>query len=258
MDISVVVLTKNEESVIEKCIASAEFAKEVIVLDSGSSDATCEIAQKLGARIFCREFHGNFSEQRNCADKFAECEWIFHLDADETVSSELVSELVLFFASGENEKYAAANIPRKELIFGKWMEHGGWYPQRKLRLYRKGCGSWVGKVHERVEVTGEVRTFNGPILHDSYSSIQVFVEKFNRYSSIDAEVAYSEGKRFKLGKLLFQPFERFFGRYIIHKGYRDGFHGFAVALLIGMNYFLMNLKLWESDYQQKIGKERSL
>ena len=251
LNISVVILTKNEESVIERCIKSVTFAREVVVLDSGSSDSTCDIAKKLGARILFHKWPGDFSEQRNTAGQYAGCQWILQLDADETVTSELVSEIEHFFACGDSEKFAAARFPRKELIFGKWIENGGWYPQHKLRLYRKGAGTWVGKVHENLQVNGDVYTFRAPILHDSYRDVHTFIEKFNRYSTIDAEVAFSERKRFSLGKLFFQPLERFFGRYIIKKGYRDGFHGFVLATLIGMNYFIRYLKLWEKEFSVK-------
>jgi len=250
-DICVVILTRNEASVIERCITSVPFARKILVLDSGSSDDTCKIARNLGAQVIYHEWPGDFSRQRNIADSYVDCPWIFHLDADETVTSEMAAEIKQFFASGDFEKFGVGRFPRKELIFGRWIEHGGWYPQHKPRLYRKGAGYWMSKVHEHLEVEGEVHTFTAPILHDSYRDVHTFIEKFNRYSSLDAEIAFAEGKHFSLLKLFFQPMERFLGRYIIHKGYRDGFHGFVIASLIGLNYFMRYLKLWEKEYRTR-------
>ncbi len=249
-DLSVVVLTKNEEAVIGRCMASVPFASEIVVVDSGSSDRTCAIAAELGARVVHEPWTGHFGDQRNRADGHARCGWILQLDADETVSAELAEELAAFFALPPAAECAGARFPRKELIFGRWIEHGGWYPQYKFRLYRKGAGRWTGRVHEDFQLHGATaHTFVHPILHDSYRDIQTFIEKFNRYSTLDAETAFAAGKRFSIWKLLFQPLERFVGRYVVHKGYRDGFHGFVIALLIGMNYLMRYLKLWEMHYR---------
>lgn len=250
-DLTIVILAKNEERVLARCIASVPFAAEVLVVDSGSTDRTCALAQELGARVVTEPWPGNFAEQRNRGDAHVRTGWVLQLDADETVSAELASELAAFFAAGKHEQVAAGRFPRKELIFGKWIEHGGWYPQYKLRLYRKGTGNWIGRVHENyVGYPGKPFTFQSSIMHDSYGNIETFMEKFNRYSSIDAEEAFLAGHRFSLFKLFFQPMERFFGRYIGHKGYRDGMHGFVLALLVGFNYFMRHIKLWEKHYRQ--------
>lgn len=251
--LSVVVLAKNEEESIAACLRSAAFAGEAVVVDSGSVDRTQEIARETGARVVVAPWPGDYSVQRNRGDGVATGEWVFQLDADETVSPELAAEIAAFFASGLDRTCGAARMPRKEIIFGKWVRHGGWYPQHKLRLYRKGGGVWTGRVHEHYAVRGPIHTFAAPIVHDSYRSVHLFVEKFNRYSSIDADSEFAAGKPFRLWKLLFTPLERFFGRYVRHGGYRDGYHGFAVAALIGLNYFLRYLKLWEKRYKAGAG-----
>jgi glycosyltransferase involved in cell wall biosynthesis len=250
LDISVVILTKNEERVIERCIASVPFAREICVFDSGSSDATCQIAEGLGARVVNLPWPGDFAVQRNIADSHTRSGWVLHLDADETVSSELAAEISDFFVNNLEMKYSAGQFPRKELIFGKWIEHGGWYPQYKLRLYRQGSGKWTGKVHEHFEGVGNVFSFTSVMLHDSYKDIQTFLEKFNKYTSIGVEKEFIERKKFNLYKVFLQPAERFIGRYICHKGYRDGFHGFVLASLIAFSYFISNLKLWEKYYKE--------
>lgn len=250
LDITVVILAKNEADVIKKSIRSASFARDILVVDSGSSDKTCEIAKELGARVIYNEWPEDFSSQRNFADACTKFEWIFHLDADETLAPEFASELTGFFKSGLNKRFYAGRFPRKEFIFGKWIRHGGWYPQYKLRLYKKGAGKWIGKVHEHFESSGDVFTFASAIHHESYKDVHTFIEKFNRYSTLDAKDEFSKKRMFRPFKLLFQPIERFLGRFIIHKGYLDGFHGFAIASLVGLNYFLRHLKLWERYYME--------
>jgi len=245
VDLSVLILARNEEDRIGDCIASARFARDVVVVDSGSTDGTPDIARGLGAKAVEAPWPGNFSTQRNRAEAFAACDWVLQLDADEVVTPELADEIRAFFRSGLHATHPSARMPRKEIVFGKWVRHGGWYPQYKLRMYRKGAGSWTGRVHEKYETHGPVHTFANPIVHDSYRDIPVFVDKFNRYSTIDAEEDFAAGRKFRLHKLFLVPLERFFGRYVRHRGYRDGFHGFALAALIGLNYFLRNLKLWE-------------
>jgi glycosyltransferase involved in cell wall biosynthesis len=249
--LSVLILAKNEGDRIRECIASAQFAREVVVVDSGSTDGTRDIARGSGARVMETPWPGDFSMQRNRAEAFAACDWVLQLDADEVVTPELAGEIRAYFRSGLHATLPCARMPRKEIIFGKWVRHGGWYPQYKLRMYRKGAGSWTGRVHERYDSPGPVHTFANPIVHDSYRDIPLFVEKFNRYSTIDAEEDFAAGRKFRLHKLFLVPAERFLGRYVRHRGYRDGFHGFALAALIGLNYFLRHLKLWELHYRRR-------
>jgi len=251
--LSAVIITKNEEKNIGKCLESVAFAGEAVVVDSESVDRTREIAQGAGAVVVIEPWPGGYSVMRNQADRHARGEWILQIDADETISLELAREIADFFASGLDRVYAAARMPRKEIVFGKWLRHGK-FTAALLRLYRKDAGAWEGAVHEHFTTDGPVHDFANFIVHDSYESVHVFIEKYNRYSSIDAERAFADGKPFRLYKLFFTPIERFFGRYIVNKGYKDGFHGFVAAALIGMNYFFRYLKLWEKQYKAGAGK----
>ncbi|GAB4299986.1 MAG: glycosyltransferase family 2 protein [Desulfuromonadia bacterium] len=245
-ELTVVILTKNEERVIARCIDSITFPADILVFDSESTDATVSIATARGARVVTESWQGDFSAQRNRADTHVVTPWVFHLDADEIVSPELAEELKALFVDPTRIGTTIARIPRNELIFGKWIEHGGWYPQYKLRLYRRGVGHWTGRVHEDFVGYRETPyTFRGAILHDSYRDVQTFIEKFNRYSTMDAETAFAGGSRFSFMRLIFQPIERFIGRYVVHRGYRDGMHGFVLAFLVALNYVMRQLKLWE-------------
>jgi glycosyltransferase involved in cell wall biosynthesis len=249
--VTVVILARNEEDVIERCIRSAFFAKEILVVDSGSTDSTPEIAQRLGARVVAKDWPGDFSIQRNFADANARFPWVLQLDADEIITAELAGEISDFFARGLYQRYSAGQFPRKELIFGRWIEHGGWYPQYKLRLYRKGSGNWTGNVHEHFTCAGEIYKFHSEIRHDSYKDVHTFITKFNAYTSLGVREKFSNKKKFSLLKIFFQPLERFWGRYVVHKGYRDGFHGFIIASLISLTYFIEQVKLWEMYYKEK-------
>jgi len=253
--LSVVIITKNEEACIGKCLESVAFAGEVVVVDSGSVDRTKEIAEAAGARVVYAPWPGDYSVQRNRADEHARGEWVFQIDADETVSTELAGEIAGFFASGLDRSNAAVRIPRKEIMFGKWLRYGG-FSANLLRMYRRGTGTWKGKVHEHYVTDSPVYAFADHIVHDSYESIHVFVEKYNRYSSIDAEQEFANGKPFRFYKLFLVPLERFFGRFVRHAGFRDGFHGFVAAAMIGLNYFLRYLKLWEKRYKAAAPKAK--
>ena len=251
--LSVVVLAKNEEALIGRCLESVLFAGERIVLDSGSVDRTREIAGVAGARVVDVSWPGDFAVQRNRADEYIQGEWVLQIDADEMVSRELAEEISGFFASGLHRSNVAAQTPIKEIIFGKWLRHGG-FSIKPIRMYRKSAGEWQGRLHEHYVTKGPVHVFTNHIVHDSYISVHVFVEKCNRYSSIDAEQIFAEGKPFRLYKLFFTPLERFFGRFILHAGFRDGFHGFVAAAMIGLNYVLRFLKLWEK-HKAAAGKQ---
>ena len=249
--ITVVILTRNEAASIAQCIESIPDGCVILVVDSGSTDETCKIATEKGARVIVSPWPGHFAQQRNLADANVHTDWILHLDADETFSAEMAGELREFITSGAYTASIVGRFPRKELIFGKWIEHGGWYPQYKLRLYKRNCGHWEGRVHENfVGYNALPHTFHGPLLHDSYRDIHTFIDKFNRYSSLDADEAIQAGNSFSFLKMFFQPLERFIGRYIVHKGYRDGMHGLVLAALIAMNYFMRYIKIWEKQYRK--------
>ncbi|MDD1751293.1 MAG: glycosyltransferase family 2 protein [Methanothrix sp.] len=248
--ISAVIITGNEEKKIERCLKSIDWVDEIIVVDSFSTDRTVEICKRYTDKIYQHTWPHSSSEQRKFADRYANNDWVLALDADEVVTIGLRDEIIKVFTSEPHADLFM--IPRQEYVAGKWIKAGGWYPQYKTLLYRKSMGEWIGPIHLKVITRGAIVNLNHPILHDGYASFRVFMDKFNYYSTIESESDYAvHKKRFNLFRALFKPIERFFGRFIKHQGYRDGVHGFFMAAVISVNYFLRELKLYEYSYREK-------
>ncbi len=248
--ITAVIITFNEEQKIERCLKSLDWVDEIIVVDSFSTDSTVPICRRYTDKVYQHPWPNNYSEQRTRAQEYAAHDWVLFMDADEVVTKALKDEIVARFAPGPDAD--AYRIPRREFFGGKWITAGGWYPQHKTILFRKSCGGWVNPIHEKFVPQGKVEQLAHPILHDGYGDFKTFMEKFNHYSSLEAERTFREGRRsFSLVKALFKPLERFFGRYIRHQGYRDGVHGFYMAAIIAFNYFLQEFKFYERLYQEQ-------
>ncbi len=247
--ITAVIITFNEEQKIERCLKSLDWVDEIIVVDSFSKDRTVDICRRYTDKVYQHPWPHSSSEQRKVADRYASNDWIFALDADEIVTTGLRDEILEEFAKGPHADLY--RIPRKEYFAGKWISAGGWYPQYKNILYRKSRGAWVGPIHLKVVTQGTIKDLKHPILHDGYTSFRVFMDKFNYYSSIEAESDYRGlQKRYSLLRALFKPVERFFGRFIRHRGYRDGVHGFYMAAVIAINYFLRDMKMYEHQFME--------
>ena len=250
MKISAVVITFNEENKIERCLRSLYWVDEIIIVDSFSTDRTVEICRQYTDRVYQHPWPHSSSQQRNIADRYATNDWILALDADEVATIGLRDEILKEFTNGPRADLFM--IPRREYFAGKWIKAGAWYPQYKTNLYRKSLGAWEGPIHLKVITRGTIAYLEYPILHDGYVSFKAFMDKFNYYSSIESEGDYVKlHKRFSLLRALFKPWERFFGRFIRHQGYRDGIHGFFLAAVIAFNYFLRELKLYEYSYKEK-------
>ncbi len=250
MKISAIVITFNEEQKIERCLKSMTWVDEIIIVDSFSADRTVEICKRYTAKIYQHPWPHSFSGQRAIAVNYTKNDWILALDADEVVTAALQQEIIEVFS--KEPRSDLFMIPRKEFFAGKWIKAGGWYPQYKTILYRKSMGEWTGLIHMKVITRGTIGFLKSPILHDGYTGFKVFMDKFNYYSSVESENDYiHHRRRFSFFRALFKPLERFFGRFIIHRGYRDGIHGFYMAAVIAINYFLREMKLYEIEYKKK-------
>jgi glycosyltransferase involved in cell wall biosynthesis len=238
--LTVVILTMNEERNISECIASARSADEIIVVDSGSTDRTRELAAGAGARVVQRPMT-DFAEQRNYANGLVNSDWMLHLDADERATPELMREITEVSASGTADAYW---VPTLTFIFGKAVRHGGWYPQWHTRLQRRGRATWTKSVHESVVVNGPVGRLREPIVHYSHTDISAFLQKLDRYTTIEAGSA--SGTPLNLAvRAVFEPGPYFIYKYVVQRGFLDGWRGLAMALLMAFYRCVGYLKALE-------------
>lgn len=244
MKISAVIITHNEEANIEAALLSlAGIAAEIIVVDSHSTDRTVKLARKHTDRIFERNWT-NFSDQKNYGDGLAVHPWILSLDADERLSPELRAEIGARL--DDEPDCGAFSMPRKVYYLGRWIKHSGWYPDRKVRLFRKDRARWEGAyIHESLVVVGEVRKLKGDIHHYTYKNIADHLGRMNRFSDLGAQKLYAEKKKCRWYHLLLQPFGRFVKSYVLKRGFLDGFAGMVVSVLNGYGIFIRYAKLRE-------------
>lgn len=245
--LTVVISAFNEEKKLPACLASVTFADEIIVVDNESSDKTIEIAKKHKAKVYSRPNNLMLNVNKNFGFTKATGDWILNLDADERVSEELHQEIALILEN-DDERIDGYNMPRKNIIFGKWIKHTGWYPDLNLRLFRRGRGKFAEKqVHEKIEVGGEVKELLHPLIHESYDSILQFVQKmYLIYAPNEAEQLIANGYVFSYKDAMRFPFQEFLRRYFAREGYRDGFHGLMLSLLMAFYHFIVFANIWES------------
>jgi len=244
--ISVCVIAMDEEDHIADCLRSADFADERIVVDSHSKDRTREIAASLGARVVERDWPGHV-EQKNFALAQATQEWVLCLDADERVSPELRASILA--ALERPDLPDGFDCARRTWYLGRWIRHGGWYPDRKLRLFRRAAGRWTGtNPHDRVEVAGRVGRLDGDLLHFSYDSISDHLRTIDSFTSIAAREKRAAGERAGLSGLVLHPVGKFLRMYVAKAGFLDGFPGFAAAVSGAYYVFLKYAKLWEMEH----------
>lgn len=229
--LSVVIITKNEQSVIVDAIKSSLFADEVLILDSGSTDDTPNIAKQLGATVMHQEWLG-FGKQKQKAVELASHDWVFVLDSDERISKELQFEILQEL---QNPKYDGYFVPRLNNFFGKDIKTCGLYPDYTIRLFNRKKGKFSEvEVHESVQITNTTHLKND-IIHLAYDSIEEFITKQNRYSSLNH-------KKKNIVKAIINPYWTFLKLYILKRGFMDGWHGFVIAKLYAQYTFWKYIK----------------
>lgn len=246
MKISATVITLNEQRHIRQCLESLQgIADEMIVVDSGSQDATLEIAAQLGAKTFVREWT-NYADQKNFASSLAQYEWILSLDADECLSSSLRQDILQ--AKQTKTRAAGFEFPRKAFYLGRWIEHSGWYPDHKRRLFLKDKAQWEGRfVHEALRVDGPVARLRGDLLHYSCESISEHLRTLDRYTTLAAEDLWHRHRRSSPMALLGSTLTAFVKTYCLKQGFRDGTQGFMIACFASYYNFVKHAKLWELE-----------
>ena len=229
---SIVIISKNEEVYIADAIKSASFADEVLVLDSGSIDSTCEIAESLGAKVFYQEWLG-FGAQKNKAISLATHDFVFVLDSDERITEKLQKEILSLLENPRRDGYF---VPRLNNFFGKDIKTCGLYPDYTLRFFNKNKAQFNEvPVHESVQLKKNIGYLKNPIKHLAYESIDEFIEKQNRYSTLH----HNSSNRFKA---VFNPYWTFFKLYVLKKGFMDGWDGFIISKLYAQYTFWKYIK----------------
>ncbi len=243
MNISAIILTKNEGKNLGECIRALTFCEEIIVIDDYSSDETVEIARGLGAKVFQRSLDGNFAAQRNFGLEKATNKWVLFIDADERVSHELKEEMEKEVPA-PNNSHLGYFLKRDDYFFGKKLKFGETASVSLLRLARKSAGKWMRSVHEVWEVQGRTKTLKNPLEHYPHQSLREFINDINFHSGLHAEANHQEGKHSSLVKILFWPKLHFFKNYFLRLGFLDGTEGFVLALMMSLHSFLAWSKLW--------------
>ena len=228
LSLSVVIITKNEQANLPRCLASVSWADEIIVVDSGSTDDTREIAWEAGATVHETEWRG-FGPTKAFGVSKATSNWVLSLDADEEVSPDLADEIRDMLSIGTN--CHGFDMPRRTRFLGRWISHCGWYPDRILRLFERAHGEIDDvQVHESVVVEGAVGHFSSDLLHHSYPTLEHYFTKSNRYTTLGAETAYRKGQKAGLGNIVLRPLASFVSHYFVRQGFRDGLQGFFISV----------------------------
>lgn len=249
--ISACVITLNEADRIEACLASLAFCDEIVVVDSGSTDATVEIAKAHGARVLARAFDG-YRRQKDFAVRAASCDWVLCVDADERVSATLRSSIEQAQAAGFPS--AGFRFARATEYFGAFLRHGNAYPDRVMRLFDRRCGGFRGdrEIHEHASVDGDVSTLSGDLEHRAYRSLSDQLARLDRYARMMAEHLHQRGRRAHVYNIVLNPFWRFLRGYILRAGFLDGWRGLVYAYVEADYVRQKFIKLWLLDRGEKI------
>ena len=249
MAISVVLITHNEEANLPRTLASVmplvrDGTGEIIVLDSGSTDRTLEIAREHGARIFVEKWKG-FAGQKNSAMDKASMDWVLQLDADEALEPGLAEEIISTLT--RSSRNAGFWIPRKNFFLGRWIKHGGFYPDPKLRLVRRGAGKFEEYgAHPTMKVDGPTGKFSHALLHNAYPTLRSYIDHMNSYSSMGAQIVVEKGRgRFSVPDIVFRPLLTFAYNYLFRMGFLDGREGLLLHLYHSVYVSWKYAKAWE-------------
>ena len=255
--LSVVINAQNVEADLPRCLASVKnLADEIVVIDQNSTDRTAEIAKKAGAKIFTHDSVKYVELARNFAISKASGEWVLVLDPDEEISESLAK---IIKETIKNNEVDYCRIPRKNIIFSHWIEHAHWWPDYNIRLFRKGAVSWNEVIHAVPFTQGKGTDFapkeDSAIIHHHYNSLEQYIERMNRYTSIQADRKVKSNYKFSWRDLLTKPTNEFLSRYFGDEGYKDGLHGLALSLLQSFSELVLYLKVWQAEKfkDEKVG-----
>jgi len=240
--LSVILITKNEAANIRACLASVAWADEIIVVDSGSTDATVAIAHEFTSRVYKHDWPG-FGAQKNRALAYAANEWVFSIDADERATPELRAAIETVLRK-KGDACVAYRVPRLSSYCGRFMRHSGWYPDRIVRLFRRDAAHFSDDlVHERLLVEGQVGQLDGELLHYAFDSIEEVLRKVDQYSSAGAQMMHERGRQVSLSGAVLRGLWSFLRTYVLRGGFLDGREGFMLAVSNAEGTYYRYLKL---------------
>lgn len=247
MNISIIMVVRNEEGQIRECLKTVSWADEIIVIDQSSTDSTVRITREVTDKVFITEPKGYCEPDRNIAIEKASGRWIFYIDADERVLPELRDEILSIVRS--DDPRPAYYVKRRNYFLDKWVKTCGWYPSPVLRLFKKGEVVFPDEIHQVPPHMEEYGYLKNDLLHYSYRSLEEYFEKFNRYTTQLAKEEFKSGKRITafnvILNFLLRPSYYFLLKYIYYRGYKDGFRGFFIAFSSALTVFVYKAKLWD-------------
>lgn len=249
--ISAIVLTRNEEHNIRRCLESLQWVEQIVVVDAESTDRTVEIARQYSCAVFVRPWEG-YAATRTFALEHCCSEWVLWIDADECVTDELRDEILRTLERNPVEN--GFTMPRLSYFLGRWIRYSGWYPNRVLRLFRRRAARFTQhRVHESVVVEGSIGTLRSHLLHYTDPTLEHYLAKFNTYTTLAAQDLFEQGRAFRWRDVLLRPAWCFVRMYILRLGVLDGFQGFVLAVMSSAYVFTKYVKLWQ--LQQGLGQQ---
>ncbi|MFW8601938.1 glycosyltransferase family 2 protein [Desulfobacterota bacterium M19] len=242
-NLSIAIITKNEEDRLPDCLRSTAFADEVVVVDSGSEDRTVEIAEGFGVRTFIHDWQG-YGPQKQFAIDQSQGDWILVLDADERIPVKTAHEIVQIIKSSPS--CSAYSIPRKNYFMNRWIKHAGWWPDRTVRLFRRNS-AWMStdRVHESLQINDQAAVMRNPIIHYPFRDLRHMMDKMNHYSSAGALDLYDAGVTASITKASGRAMWTILYNYLLRGGFLDGGPGFILAVSDAVNIFFKYVKLIE-------------
>jgi glycosyltransferase involved in cell wall biosynthesis len=248
--VSACVTTLNEERNIRRCLKSLAWCDEIVVVDSFSTDQTIALCREFTDRVYQHEWLG-YIGQKNLIRRMASHPWILFIDADEEVSPELREEMIRELEANDGT-VAGYEFPRMVNYIGRWIRHGEWYPDIKLRLFAKDRGRSGGQEpHDQVFVNGPVKLLKGHLWHYTYDDLHDHLETMNRFSSITAQEKMRAESHFRWTDFLFRPPLRFLKAFLLRRGFMDGWRGFLIAVVSSFGVAMKYAKLWELEYRAR-------
>lgn len=261
--LSAVISTHNSETLIEDCLKSAEkVADEIIIVDNESTDKTVKIAKRYTKIIHP---HKNnplvLNQAKNYGFTKAKGEWIISLDPDERISPKLATEIKKILKEHSSKRqHPAYQMPRKNIIFGRWIKHGLWYPDEQIRLFRRGQARFLEKHnHEKLKVKGRIGSLKGHLIHYNYTGVTQYIDKINHlYSDNEAKTAIESGKIVKWYDAIRMPLSDFLANFFAREAYKDGLHGLVLSLMQAFYTFVVFAKIWEQQGFKKYQSDQFL